>query len=220
MKTLTLAAIRCFLTFSLPAVAIAPSVYATSTRSIVHGAPAASRLWSGRSMSHREATRSCNGGPSPFTDVNLILTIEGTPFFLDHPDTSLIFGTGQFLINATASFLIFNTANANGLNPADLEFFNSNNTARYVIGSDGNPHFEIGITPLGHDFVADVSFPVVFGTVADQDSTFLLLTLGLVGLMACRRQFGTLNSLKLRVATAYSVSLCSTLAALRQKLSY
>jgi hypothetical protein len=190
MKTLILAAIRCSLMFSLPAVAIAPSAYAISyevnrswtepiggTASLVgtvHVAPGSYAIM--------------NGGPSPFMDVNLILTLNDTPFFLDHADTSFITGTGQFLINATASFLIFNTANADGSNPADLQFFNLNNTAVYVIGSDGDPHFEAGYGPSG-DVVGSVSFPLVFGTfVPDQGSTFLLLTLGLLGSLMYRRQ--------------------------------
>jgi hypothetical protein len=190
MNTLIVAAIRCSLMFSLPAVTIAPSAYAISyevNRSWTDGGSAA---LVGTVDVALGSYAIMNGGPSPFMDVNLILTLNGTPFFLDHADTSFISGIGQFLINATASFLIFNTANADGTNPADLQIFNLNNTARYVIGSDGDPHFETGDGP-SDDVIASVSFPVVFGTAAssvpDQGSTFLLLTLGLLGLVTCRR---------------------------------
>src|SRR6266446_1184759 len=57
-----------------------------------------------------------NSGPSPFTAVNLTLTVNGTPFTLTHALTGVIHGTGQFLISATPTTLTFNTANANGGN--------------------------------------------------------------------------------------------------------
>jgi hypothetical protein len=50
-----------------------------------------------------------NGAPNPFTAINLTLTVNGTPFSLVQADLSLITGTGQFLIDANASTLIFNT---------------------------------------------------------------------------------------------------------------
>jgi len=38
-----------------------------------------------------------NKGPSPFTSVSLTLIVNrGAPLHLNHADTSLIFGTGQF----------------------------------------------------------------------------------------------------------------------------
>jgi hypothetical protein len=43
--------------------------------------------------------------------------------------------------------LIFNPANGDGGNPADLQFFDSTNTSRYVIGSNGTPAFEAGYVP-------------------------------------------------------------------------
>ena len=38
-----------------------------------------------------------NGAADPFTNVSLTLTLNCSPAFLDHTDTSLIEGTGQFL---------------------------------------------------------------------------------------------------------------------------
>ena len=109
-----------------------------------------------------------NGTPNPFTNVNLILTVNGNPFpVLNAADTSNISGTGQFLVNATSSTLTFNTANADGSNPADLVFVNSSTGFGgpfYVIGTDGVPGFEIAIN-TSPDVVASVAFPVTFGTV-------------------------------------------------------
>jgi hypothetical protein len=109
-----------------------------------------------------------NGTPNPFTNVNLILTVNGNPFpVLNTADTSLVSGTGQFLVNATSSTLTFNTANANGSNPADLAFVNSSTSfagPRYAIGFDGSPGFEIA-TGTSPNVLASVAFPVTFGTV-------------------------------------------------------
>ena len=109
-----------------------------------------------------------NGTPNPFTNVNLILTVNGNPFpVLNAADTSNISGTGQFLVNATSSTLTFNTANANGSNPADLAFVNSSTGFGgpfYVIGTDGVPGFEIAIN-TSPEVAASVAFPVTFGTV-------------------------------------------------------
>jgi hypothetical protein len=109
-----------------------------------------------------------NGTPNPFTNVNLILTVNGNPFpVLNAADTSNISGTGQFLVNATSSTLTFNTANADGGNPADLVFMNSSTGfggPLYAIGTDGNPGFEIAIN-TSPDVAASVAFPVTFGTV-------------------------------------------------------
>ncbi len=42
-----------------------------------------------------------NGTPNPFTNVNLILTVNGNPFpVLNAANTSNISGTGQFLVNS------------------------------------------------------------------------------------------------------------------------
>jgi hypothetical protein len=109
-----------------------------------------------------------NGTPNPFTNVNLILTVNGNPFpVLNAANTSLVLGTGQFLVNATSSTLTFNTANANGINPANLAFVNSSTGLGgplYAIGFDSIPGFEIafGTSP---NVLASVAFPVTFGTV-------------------------------------------------------
>ena len=104
-----------------------------------------------------------NGGAPPFTNVMLTLTVNGTPFTLDHADTSLIFGTGEFFIYATMESLTFDTANTDSSNPADLNFYDSINANQYVLGSDGDPHFEAGITTAG-EVLEEISFPFLFGT--------------------------------------------------------
>jgi len=106
-----------------------------------------------------------NNGPHPFTNVMLTLTVKGTSFTLDHADTSLIYGTGEFIIEATTEFLTFDTANTLAGNPADLTFYDSININRYAVGSDLNPHFESGITRAGI-IADDISLPFLFGTVA------------------------------------------------------
>jgi len=126
-----------------------------------------------------------NNGPSPFTSVSLMLSVNGgAPVLLNHADTSAIFGTGQFLISATASSLIF-TANGNAFNPADLNFFDATNLNSYSIGSDADPHFQIG--EIGNHDVVDLSitFPNVFGTtrsVSDTGSALAMLSISLLGL--------------------------------------
>ena len=112
-------------------------------------------------------TINSTGTPNPFSNVNLTLTVNGTPFTLDTATTSGVFGTGQFLVNATSSTLTFNTANADGSNPADLAFLNSSTGFGgpfYVIGTDGDPGFEIAIN-TSPNVAASVALSVTFGTV-------------------------------------------------------
>src|SRR5204862_1430178 len=167
MKTLILAPIRCFLMFSLSAVAIAPSAYATRYE--------VNRSWSNPVGGDASLVGTVdvalgtytlmNGGPNPFTSVNLTLIVNGSALHLNQADTSFIWGTGQFSILATASSLIFN-ANGNGTNPADRGFFDAANLGFYAIGSDDDPTFQIGDI-FGQIFVvSSVHFPEVFGTAA------------------------------------------------------
>jgi hypothetical protein len=113
-----------------------------------------------------------NGGAAPFTNVSLTLTLNGSSAFLDHADTSQIFGSGQFFIDATLSSLTFDTANADEGNPADLNFFDATNTTRYVTGSNGNPGFEAGYSQTD-GVIANLSFPVVFGTAGEGGLTLV-----------------------------------------------
>jgi hypothetical protein len=63
-----------------------------------------------------------NSSASPFTSVNLTLTVLGTPYIVDNVLTGIIRGTGQFFVDAGSTTLTFSTANSNVSNPADLEF--------------------------------------------------------------------------------------------------
>lgn len=129
-----------------------------------------------------------NGTPNPFTNVNLILTVNSNPFTLDAANTSGVFGTGQFLVNATSSTLTFNTANADGSNQAFLAFVDSSTGLTgplYGIASQ-NVSAEVGASTLVSVF-ASVSFPVTFGTaqtaqqVPEPASLFGLGVLGTLG---------------------------------------
>src|SRR4051794_38596284 len=55
-----------------------------------------------------------NSSASPFTNVNLSLTVNAVSYNLVHALTDLINGTGQFGINATPTALSFSVANADG----------------------------------------------------------------------------------------------------------
>jgi hypothetical protein len=128
-----------------------------------------------------------NGNPDPFTGINLRLTVNGTPFDLVHADTSLISGTGQFLIDANASTLIFNTANADAQNPADLIFRTASTSDEYIIGSDAIPAFEVAYTSAG-DVLTHPTFPVLYGTIVPEPSSLILCGLGVAALLLRRRQ--------------------------------
>ncbi|MCP5528531.1 MAG: hypothetical protein H7A47_17205 [Verrucomicrobiales bacterium] len=114
-----------------------------------------------------------NASVSPFTSVDLTLTVNGSPYSLTYALTDLIFGTAQFSIAATATQLVFDTANADGSNPADLVFadvadpFADN---RYVIGTDGNPGFENAFGAGGVDVPVELTLPVVFGVAIPEPS--------------------------------------------------
>jgi hypothetical protein len=105
-----------------------------------------------------------DGGAAPFTNVMLTVTVNGTSFTLDHADTSMIYGTGEFIIEATMTSLTFDTASADVENPADLNFYDSSNANRYVLGSNGAPHFEAAFTTAGDLADNNISFPFLFGS--------------------------------------------------------
>ena len=161
-----------------------------------------------------------NGGPSPFTTVNLTLTVNGTSYSLPYVITSYISGTGEFFINAAPTELVFNTANGDGVNPADLDFsvlpynLGGANSVRYAIGSDEDPAFEASLTPVAGDTPVPVVFPVVFGTTTpapEPSSLALLVALGIAAVFRCRPKgvSESPNRVGLRVAS-YRCCGCGT----------
>jgi hypothetical protein len=128
-----------------------------------------------------------NGTPNPFTAVNLTLTANAVSYALDQANTSLVFGTGEFHISATASTLTFDTANANGSNPADLRFTSSVSSDRYAIGYDGNPGFQLASTSTA-SVEASQSFPTVFGVAVPEPTLAAPILLTLLAAHTGRRR--------------------------------
>lgn len=133
-----------------------------------------------------------NGGSSPFTAINLTLTVDGTPYDLTKVYTLNILGTGEFFIDATAATLTFNTAGGGFTDPADLEFSDNSNPRDndwYIIGYDGAPGFQSCSTGAGspHELLA---LPYVFGTAVPEPTTLALagLAVTLLTLRGLARQ--------------------------------
>ena len=120
-----------------------------------------------------------NGAPNPFRSVNLTLNVDGTPYNLSQADTSEIYGTGAFYVDATVSALSFAAA-GNGHNAADLAFVGGG--AQYALGSDATPLFEAAYGPFGG--VAIANFPISFGTAAAPEPGTVFAGLGALGLAA------------------------------------
>jgi len=120
-----------------------------------------------------------NMGASPFTSVNLTLNVNSVSYNVNNALTSLISGTGRFFINATPTTLIFNTANANGGNPADLVFSDTLSLSGnyYAIGHNGAPGFEAAYTSTA-GFNVPATLPTDFASaVVPEPSTCALLLL-------------------------------------------
>ena len=130
-----------------------------------------------------------NQGPSPFTSVNLTLTVNGTPYAVNNVHTDLIYGTGAFTIDAGPIALIFD-ASGDGSNPADLVFSDSpiNIDNRYAIGANGDPGFEIGFTDAGSVVQTGLTFPLTFAVVPEPTTFALLGVVSLALVMARRRR--------------------------------
>jgi hypothetical protein len=131
-----------------------------------------------------------NQGASPFTNVDLSLTVNGISHHLVNAVTDNIHGTGQFSIDATPTTLTFTAATADGFNPADLTFADTTasvgNNNRYGIGRDVSA-FESSVTEIGEFAVHGVTFPVAFGTAIPEPSTLLLLCTGAIVALPRRR---------------------------------
>jgi len=114
-----------------------------------------------------------NTVPDPFTDVNLTLTVNATSYYFTQEDTSLIFGTGRFDIDATTTSLTFDPI-GNSSNPADLSFWYACHTNRYSVGSDGFAAFEVAYTDAGV-FASGPVFPITFGTATVPEPTTIII---------------------------------------------
>jgi hypothetical protein len=120
-----------------------------------------------------------NESASPFTSINLTLAAGGNIYHLDEAITTYISGTGQFFIDAASTTLTFNTANANGNNPADLSFASPpESRGPYAIGSDSSPGFEIAIVSAEEDIVGNLTMPVVFWHRHARTRTFFVYSNG------------------------------------------
>jgi hypothetical protein len=133
-----------------------------------------------------------NKGPSPFTSVDLTLTVNGISYSVNYVFTDFISGSGEFLIDATATSLTFNTANANGQNPADL-VFSANSSAvfatdRYSIGGDSGGSFEGVVTGAGNRSEG-IGFPTEWGVAVVPEPSivnFLAIPLAFLGFRVAR----------------------------------
>lgn len=127
----------------------------------------------------------------PFTSVNLTLTMDGNTYDLNH-SVDEINNSGEFFIDATATTLTFHTADANGVNSADLLFEDTYDYNYYGIGSDADPAFQAAYIETESDTqgaIATVTFPAVFGTAVPEPEHInsALILLGFGALYARRR---------------------------------
>ena len=195
MKTGILAATVISAMVASSAHAVSPTVYDVS-RSFTDGTTVATLM--GTVEIPLGSYTIQNMGASPLTAVNLTLRVNGTPYAVDNVLTDLINGTGQFFINATPTTLIFSTGTADGGNPADLVFSdnptNAQSNDRYVIGSNGDPAFEVAYTGAG-SVVATPTFPTIFGTAVPEPACLGLLGVGSVALFgaAWRRRLKSIT---------------------------
>jgi hypothetical protein len=132
------------------------------------------------------------GGPSPFTSVNLTLTVDDTSYAVNNVATGAIYCTGAFSITATPTALIF-SASGNATNPADLDFMDKPTgqiSALYGIGSDGDPAFETAIISTARvQANVDPVYPVTFGVeIVPEPSVLRMLAIGVCGIGLLRRQ--------------------------------
>lgn len=137
-----------------------------------------------------------HNSPSPFTDLNLTVNMNGTPFPLVYAITGGVTSNTQFIVEATSTALTFSTANEiPGMNTylafTDKTLYFLPN--RYIIGSYFGTDMELAQTTIDdgvQQAEANLTFPVIFGTAIPEPSTALLLCIGALGIATLRRRDG------------------------------
>lgn len=119
-----------------------------------------------------------DGGSTPFTNVNLTLKLNGTPYTLDTV-YNVTNADGKFYVNAGPSALIFNTADAVAPNVAGLSFVNLDGDY-YDIKTYDSSIEQAGDSSGRSQVTASVSFPLTFGTAQQVPEPLTMLGAGVV----------------------------------------
>lgn len=181
-----------------------PTGASAELKGTVQVVPGSYMIENGAFYTYNNSTVGSAAISSPFTVVNLTLTVNNTPYVLDTLVLSLVGSSpgsgarsGEFVVNATSTGLFFSTPVASANSPADLvlsegAFDNVLDSNCYVIGSNGNPNYEAAYTGAGWiaEQKAYVS-PIEFGIVSvPEPPTYVAASLcfGLVVVNCLRRR--------------------------------